>query len=376
MKFIDSTALLDEAAVKIARAPWAAVDTEADSLHHYTEKLSLLQVSIPGEDYVIDPLVDLALSPLFDSLAGKYLLFHAADSDVRLMKKVHPFRPREIFDTLLAAQILGYPKMGLVDLVEKHCGLRLSKAEQKADWSRRPLTEKMLIYAAGDTKYLKTLQEAMENELIEAGRLDWHRQQCAKLLQTLELVREEERDPSSDWQIKGSKELKGTALTVLKELWHWREKIAEQRDKPPFKVLNSEYLVQIARWAEANPAGDIGQWKEAPRNVRGEHRETLNRLIRDAQNLPQAEYRLPERTKPRIRWTENDSKLLTELKTVREKLAGELKVHPSLIATNAILEALVLAKPKSVEDIAKKDLLLPWQVDTAGEALLQAFKPA
>ncbi len=374
MKLVDSAALLEEAAAKISHAPWAAIDTEADSLHHYAEKLSLVQVSIPGEDYVIDPLAKLDLAPLFAMMSEKYLLFHAADSDVRLMKKVHPFRPREIFDTLLAAQILGYPKMGLVDLVERHCGLRLSKAEQKADWSRRPLTEKMLAYAVGDTKYLKTLQEAMERELAELGRLDWHRQQCAKLLQVLEQVREEERDPSSDWQIKGSKELKGLALTILKELWHWREELAQKRDRPPFKILNSEYLVQIARWAEANPAGDIGQWKEGPRNARGEHRDAINKLIRDAQNLPQAEYRLPERTKPRIRWTEKDSKILNDLKAVREKLAGELKVHPSLIATNAILEAVVLAKPKTIEDIEKKDLLLPWQIEAAGEALLQPFK--
>ena len=246
---------------------------------------------------MIDPLVGLDLAPLLENLAEKLLLFQAADSDIRLLKKVYSFKPREIFDTMIAAQILGYPKMGLVDLAERHCGLRLSKAEQKADWSKRPLEEKLLKYAANDTHYLKPIMDAMESELKELGRLQWHRQQCAKLLQTLENLKPQDSDGSSDWQIKGSKDLKGLALTVLRELWHWRDGLAEQRDKPPFKVLNSEYLVQIAQWAAANPGGDIGQWKEAPRNVRGEHREAINRLIQSVQNLPQAEYRLPERPK-------------------------------------------------------------------------------
>ena len=374
MKYIDTAALLEEAAAKISQSPWAAVDTEADSLHHYSEKLSLVQVSVAGEDYVIDPLVGLDLAPVLADLAQKHLIFQAADSDVRLLKKVHPFKPREVFDTMIAAQILGYPKMGLVDLAEKHCGLRLSKAEQKADWSKRPLEEKLLKYAANDTHYLKTIRDAMEAELKELGRLEWHRQQCAKLLQTLENLKPQESDGSSDWQIKGSKDLKGASLTVLRELWHWRDALAQQRDKPAFKILNSEYLVQIAQWAAANPNGDIGQWKEAPRNVRGEHREAINQLIRNAQNLPQAEYRFPDRPKFRIKWTETDSKILTALKTAREKLGTELKIHPSLIATNAVLEALTLAKPKSREDIEKADLMLPWQTEVAAETFLQEFK--
>ena len=374
MIFVENAAQLAPCVEKIKKSSWAAVDTEADSLHHYAEKLSLLQVTAGEDDFVIDPLVSLDLVPLAQILCEKDLLFHAADSDIRLLKKSLPFSPQRMFDTLLAAQILGYPKMGLVDLAEKHCGLRLSKAEQKADWSRRPLEAKLLAYAANDTHYLKTIRDAMEGELKEAGRLDWHRQQCVKLLQTLEQLKTHEADPERDWQIKGSKELKGFSLTALRELWHWREKVAEAKDRPPFKVLNSEYLVQIAKWAGEHPGQDIGQWQEAPRNVKGEHRDTVNQILRTAAGLPQAQWQYPERTKPKKRWTEQDSKILGVLKVVREKLAADLKINASLVATNAVLEALAEAKPRESEELKKMDILLDWQIDVAGEEFLKALK--
>lgn len=373
MKYVDTVALLDEASAKISKSTWAAVDTEADSLHHYSEKLSLVQVSIAEDDYVIDPLAGLDLAPFLRMIAEKTLIFQAADSDIRLFKKVYPFKPREIFDTMIAAQILGYPKMGLVNLAERHCGLRLSKAEQKADWSKRPLEEKLLVYAANDTHYLKPIRDAMEMELKDSGRLEWHRQHCAKLLQGLEVLRPQDSDASLDWQIKGSKDLKGKALTVLHQLWHWREAVAKERDKPPFKILNSEYLIQIAKWTQAHPDQDIGQWKEAPRNVRGEYREMIDQLIQNSQNFPPAEYRLAERAKFRKKWTDLESKHLTSLKAAREKIALDLKIHASLIATNAVLEALAVAKPKDLDEMRKLDLMLPWQVEVAGGQFLSVL---
>ena len=373
MRFIDTQALLEECAREISAAAWAAVDTEADSLHHYAEKLSLLQVTSADTDYVIDPLVKLELLPFLEMLSQKELIFHAADSDIRLLKKFFHFSPQRIFDTMIAAQVLGYPKMGLVDLAEKHCGLRLSKAEQKADWSRRPLGEKLLVYAANDTHYLKTIRDAMEQELKEAGRLDWHRQQCGKLLETLELLKPQEWDAARDWQIKGSKELKGFSLTALREVWLWREETAKERDKPPFKILNSEYLVKIAQWAAEHPGQDIGEWKEAPRNVRGEHRDAINRVLRKAKELPQAEFMYPERTKPKKRWTDTEVKALAVLKTVREAKAAELKIHPSMISTNAVLETIAAEKPKDPEALRKLNVLLPWQIEVAGEDFTKAL---
>lgn len=214
----------------------------------------------------------------------------------------------------------------------------------------------------------------MREELRALGRLDWHRQQCAKLLETLDALQPQDDDRSSAWQIKGARTLKGKGLTVLKELWHWREALAKDRDKPPFKVLNSEYLVQLAAWAEANPGSDIAQWKEAPRNVKGEHRAAINALLKRASELPQAVLELSPRTAPRVRWTEKETKLLGDLKTARDKHAKELAILPSLIATNSTLEAIAIQKPKDIQALEGIGVMLPWQIEVAGEDLLSVLK--
>lgn len=374
MKFVDAPGAFAEASAHILRSPWAAVDTEADSLHHYAEKLSLVQISVPDEDYVIDPLAPLPFGDFFEKLAAKDLIFHASDSDVRLIKKAFAFSPKRVFDTMIAAQVLGYEKIGLQSLAERHCGIKLSKTEQKADWSERPLREKMLIYAANDTHYLRPISEAMKEEMTKLGRLEWHRQMCAKLLETLEaLPGAEEDDREAAWQIKGARNLKGRELTLLKELWRWRDGLARQKDRPSFKILNSEYLLEIARWAAANLGRDIADWKEAPRNVRGEHREALNALLKRAANLPQAVLEPPKRG-PKKRWTERDTELLGLLKAARDKHAAELKVHPSLLATNAALETLAFAKPKDTASLKATGALLPWQVEVAGKDLLEVLR--
>ncbi len=371
MKFVDTPEAFAEASKHILAAPWVAIDTEADSLHHYAEKLCLIQITVPDEDYVIDPLAKIELADFFRALSQKDLILHAADGDIRLIKKALTFSPRKLlFDTMIAAQILGYDKIGLQSLAEKHCGIVLSKAEQKADWAERPLKEKLIRYAANDTHYLKQISDVMRKELVELGRLGWHDQQCTKLLETLETLKPVEDNSATAWQIKGAKTLKGKELTILKELWFWRDGLARQKDKPAFKILNSEYLLDMAKWAGEHPGVDVGEWKEAPRNVKGEHRQALNALIKRADSLPQAVMELPARERPKQRWGDRESKLLTELKTVRDKYAAELKISASLIATNTVLETLAMEKPKEISELGSKGML-PWQVEIAGEDLLK-----
>ena len=372
MKYIDTPELLKEAVSLISASSWAALDTEADSLHHYLEKLCLVQVTAAAGDFVIDPLVSLDLSPLAQVLAGKFLILHGADFDIRMLKRASLFEPVKIFDTMIAAQLLGYPKQGLADLAEKHCGVSLSKSSQKADWSKRPLDEKLLTYAANDTHYLRDIQSVMEKELRELGRLEWHSQACAKLLESLQEARLP-KDPAREWQVKGSKDLKGLALTVFKALWYWREEEAKRRDRPSFKILNAEYLSEIARWTEKNPGNDIAQWKEAPRNVKGEYREALNRLVANAKSLPQAQWVYPETKKPRKKWGEHENQKISALKSEREKIALELKVHPSLLATNAELETIVAAFPRDRASLEAAGCLLPWQIETIGEKFLKVL---
>jgi len=186
----------------VKSAAWLALDTEADSLHAYPEKVCLIQISTTADDYLLDPLANIDLAPLLQTLAGRELIFHAADYDLRLLRKHHDFIPSSIFDTMLAARLLGERQFGLSSLVEKFLGVKLDKGSQKADWARRPLTEKMIVYARNDTHYLKPLEEKLRAELQAKGRVTWHQESCAQLI--VECSRPVTADAELVWRVKGS----------------------------------------------------------------------------------------------------------------------------------------------------------------------------
>ena len=357
----------------IQASPWVTLDTEADSLHHYIEKLCLVQISVPDHDLVIDPLAPIDLKPLIHILQKKPLVLHGADFDLRILKKTYGFEPAEIFDTMIAAQLLGYEKQGLADLAHRHCEVTLPKSAQKADWSERPLDETLLTYAANDTHYLPVIAERMTEELKALGRLEWHRQTCQKLIRTIQAAKEEKADAETAWQIKGSKVLKGPALTILRELWHWREEEARKRDRPSFKVLNAETMIDISQWAAVNPDMDVALMPKAPRPLKNEYRDVLNHAIQKAKTMPQALFgRKAGGQKPKF-WSEESKAKLALLKAERDKLGKELAIQPSLLATNAALEVLALELPKDAEALKKSVSLMPWQIETAGDQFLKVI---
>ena len=166
----------------IKSAAWLALDTEADSLHAYPEKVCLIQISTAAGDELVDPLAGINLDPLLDALNAHELIMHGADYDLRLLRKHHEFVPSAIFDTMLAARLLGERQFGLSSLAEKFLGVKLDKGSQKADWARRPLTERMEKYARDDTHHLKPLADKLKLELQQKGRLAWHQESCARLI--------------------------------------------------------------------------------------------------------------------------------------------------------------------------------------------------
>jgi len=180
-------------------ATWVAVDTEADSLHAYPEKVCLIQISTLSGDELIDPLARLNLDPLLDALSGHELLMHGADYDLRLLRKHHEFVPSAIFDTMLAARLLGCREFGLSHLVHRFLNVKLEKGPQKADWSRRPLTPRMEEYARNDTRFLKPIADTLREQLQEKGRLKWHEEACQRLIEECSVVRtpDPERSVSS-----------------------------------------------------------------------------------------------------------------------------------------------------------------------------------
>lgn len=332
----------------INSAAWLAIDTEADSLHAYPEKVCLIQISTADDDYLVDPLAKMDINPFLDALVGRELIFHAADYDLRLLRKHHDFTPTEIFDTMLAARLLGERQFGLGALVEKFLGVKLDKGPQKADWAQRPLTKRMEDYARNDTRYLKPLEEKLRSELVAKGRLSWHQESCARLIEETSVP--PVIDPDDVWRIKGSTFLERPALAVLRELWHWREREAIAASRPPFFVLAHEKMVQIAvAAAEQKPLEQL-----IPPRMNMRRRQNLLTAVAVGQSVAPENY--PEKIRHRSqRPTEAQFRRFRELEKVRNHHAHKLGIDPTLIAPKSVLGDLA----RNWEKQAPK--LMKWQ---------------
>jgi ribonuclease D len=312
---------------------WMALDTEADSLHAYPEKLCLIQISTAAGDDLIDPLARISLAPLFKALAGHELIMHGADYDLRLFRKHHEFVPQTIFDTMLAARLLGHRQFSLTDLVAHYLGVTLEKGSQKADWARRPLTERMENYARNDTRHLKPLAGRMRTELRDKGRLDWHGESCARLI--TDCAQATVAFADSVWRIKGSNALNRPALAILREIWKWREAEAIAANLPPYFVLSHELLIQLAA-AAVCPAGIEPL---IPTRYSSRRRAGLKQAVELGLAVPEADQ--PEIRRPVRRHVSNEERRRhRDLEKIRDERAGQLGMDPTLIASRATLAEL------------------------------------
>ena len=243
---IDSEEKLAPWLDKIADCPVIGLDTEADSLYSYPERLCLLQLALADDLLLIDPLSGLNLQPLWRRLKQSELVIHAADYDLRLLAGHCGFAPPRVFDTMRAAQFLGLRELALQRLVSHFFQVRLEKGARKSDWGKRPLTPKMREYALNDVRYLLPLYKALKSRLQEADRLDWLFETCARLGE--EAVKSAAASNGDGWRIKGSKGLEPRELVCLKTLWNWREREAIGANKPPFFILSHKLL--LVEWWE------------------------------------------------------------------------------------------------------------------------------
>jgi ribonuclease D len=314
----------------VRAADWIAVDTEADSLHAYPEKVCLIQITTTAGDRLVDPLADLDLNRLLAALTGHQLIMHGADYDLRLLHKHHGFTPTAIFDTMIAARLLGLRQFGLSSLVEEMLGIKLDKGPQKADWARRPLTERMEDYARNDTHHLRPLAKRLTADLTEKQRLDWHRESCARLIADCTRVQPDDSDTA--WRIKGSYGLNRAALAVLRELWHWREAEAIAANRPPFFILAHDKLVAIADATAARQAVE----PLLPRHLSPRRREGIAKaikagLVRPADKHPEILRHFTRRP------SEPERRRYHVLEERRNTAAHHLGLDPTLIASRSVL---------------------------------------
>ena len=309
-----------------------AVDTEADSLHCYREKLCLLQIGLPSRDYIVDPLADVDLAPLCAALESKEVVLHGADFDLRLLRRGLDFAARRIFDTVIAARLLGIREFSLTALVKRLFGVELGKGSQKANWARRPLPTRMLEYAMNDTHYLLPLADCLESQLRERDRLDWLRQSCQRAIEQAAVQRV--REENELWRIRGSGSLRGREAAVLRALWQWREKEAEVADRPPFHILQNHELLNAAVAFASGNVPDYGYFSSRRRQAFG---QAAKCAMQSAESeWPVSLRRVGRRPGPEtVRATE-------ELRRRRDQAARELNIEPAFIAPRSTLEAIAI----------------------------------
>ncbi|MCP5519631.1 MAG: HRDC domain-containing protein [Verrucomicrobiales bacterium] len=346
---IDTSAKLQAFLPALERASWVGIDTEADSLHSYPEKLCLIQLSLPPGEVLIDPLAGFDLGPLFEGLRDKEILLHGGDYDLRLLYRGHGFVPDRVFDTLNAARLIGRHEFGLHHLVKEFLGIQLSKSSQKADWSIRPLTPVMIEYALCDARYLKPLVDCLRHRLESLGRLEWHGESCRQLVSDSARPAPEPERPA--WYIKGAARLHGRSLAVLRELWQWRESEAVRMNRPPFFVLDHDRLLRLAEDAAAgNGFDDL-----IPRRYSQSRRRGVFQAVERGLRVPRAEW--PVITQARgTRMTEAQKRRFEQLRERRDEAARRLRLDPSIVASKSDLLALSVRSSGGVDGI-----VLPWQ---------------
>jgi ribonuclease D len=240
-------AALRQLAETLAREPAVGVDTESNSLFAYRERVCLIQFSTPAQDFIVDPLAVSDLSPLAPLFAdpAQQKIFHASEYDVICLKRDYNFQFSNLFDTMVAARTLGWPQLGLAAILENHFGVKMNKRFQRADWGLRPLTGELLDYARLDTRFLVPLRSVLEAELAAKGRLEEAREEFARLEKVAGAVNGV--NPNAFWRINGARDLAPNQASVLRELHEYRERQAERADRPPFKVMSDQTLLEIAR---------------------------------------------------------------------------------------------------------------------------------
>ncbi len=343
---IETPTALERLVARIDGVDRIGVDTEADSLHCYHEKVCLIQIGLPGADEIVDPLADLDLSPLLEVFSRKEIVLHGADFDLRMLYRLGLDAPGKVFDTMVAARLIGTTRFGYSALVAEHFGVTVPKGSQKANWARRPLSPKMVQYARNDTHYLLPLSELLERRLSELGRLAWLEQSCERAVAAARVVRE--RDPEVVWRVKGSDALGPRAGAVLRALWRWREDEARTVDRPPFHIFSNEELVDSARRFDCGEAVSL-------RRLRSARRERLERAAAEALKLDPSEWPGRPAPKGRRRRTGDQDKRFAPLKRQRDRAATELGIDADLIAPRAALERIADDGDRGM------DALLPWQ---------------
>ena len=358
---------LDRFAQKLKKHQIIGVDLEADSMYHFHEKVCLIQIATPRTTAVIDPLQINNLSVLKPVFKRTDILkvFHGADYDIRSLYRDFKININNLFDTELACRFLGFKETGLEAVLKKRYNVRLNKKYQRKDWSKRPLPQEMMAYAAKDVRYLIPLAKSLYQELKTKGRLSWVQEECRHLSK----VRPANNNSGPLFVgFKGAGKLGPRGLAVLEELLRMRQKIAHKQDKPLFRIIGNKSLLKLAETRPSNlnklRKSEILGLKQSDRYGKSVVAAVTRALQIPSKNLP----RYPRKTAPMV--PAIVAKRVKELRIWRDRMARQLKVDPAIICTKALISAIAVQKPDTVSSLSKMKELKAWQVKEFGRDII------
>ncbi len=359
----------------LASASSVALDCEAAGFHRYSDRLCLVQLSTPGETFVIDPLaIDAArcLKPFLED-PGRRVVMHGGAYDLRLLARDLGITVASLADTQVAASLLGEAAVGLQALLERHLGVRVSKRFQRADWAKRPLTREMIDYAAGDTRHLHGLIAILEGALGSKGRLHWAEEEYRRLAASAADGAEDEPPPDPVTRFKHARRMDDRSVTALREVIAWRDRIARARDRAPFRVVGDAALAEVVavRPASVGALAAVRGFPARLAHTRG--LSLLDALVR-VDRMPASELSpYPAPTRRGARPTPEEEAAFERLKGVRNDAARRFQLERGRMMANHVLREIVAVGPQSRDELAAIPDVRQWQVDMIGQELLNGL---
>jgi len=364
--WVDNFYQLKRIAANFSGIPYLAVDTESNSLFAYQEQVCLVQFSVESNDYLVDPLAISDLSPLEPVFADPHTekIFHAAEYDIICLKRDFGFRFENIFDTMVAARILGRPAVGLGSVLEAEFGITLDKRYQRANWGQRPLPPAQKAYARYDSHYLIPLRQRLHAELVETGRWELAQEDFQRLCQTA--IPNPTHPADACWRLAGNTEITPRQAAVLQALCDYREIRARQSNQPQFKVLSNSALVELALASPQNTAELMGIRSISPRLLE-RHADGLLQAIRAGQlNAP------PPRPRRNRHRDEELANRLDALRNWRKETGLHWKVESDVILPRDVMQAIAEANPCDLPGLEKIMESVPYRFKKFGTDIIAA----
>ena len=351
-----------------------ALDCEAAGFHRYRDTLCLVQLSTRTENFILDPLAtnlrDVLRGPLENPAVQ--VVMHGADFDMRLLDRDLSLRVRGLFDTQVAAALLGEPRVGLSALLETYLDVRLSKKHQRADWAARPLTPGMLSYAAADTAHLLDLRDLLMPRVEDAGRTAWVEEELA----VLQDVRWQEEDDGVDpvTRVKKARGLPPRDLALLRTALTWRDELAREMDRAPFRVAGDGALLALVD-ARPTSLAELAEVKGMPARIVAREGPALLTRLEEAMRIPPDELEPYPRSRDAGpgRPTPEEEERFELLKAARNRTANALGLDRGRVFPNSALMALARGTPDSLPGLVEGGLARRWQVEVVGPALQDAL---